>query len=71
MSQYNVSGVGATLPDDTKLEENIAFEIRILTHSESADRRFEEEIGFGTGFSHKTMLCDKLIDCVWSWGDVA
>ena len=43
-----MSGVGATLPDDTKLEENIGFEIRILTHSDSADRRFEVDIGFGT-----------------------
>ncbi len=38
-----------TLPDDTKLEENIGFEIRILTHSEDADRRFGEDIDFGTG----------------------
>ena len=54
-----MSGVGATLPDDTKLRENIGFEIRILTHNESADRRFEEEFGFG--ISHKTMLWDEPI----------
>ena len=36
-----MSGVGATLLDDTKLEENIGFEIRILTHTEDADRRYE------------------------------
>ena len=35
--------------DDTKLEVNIEFEIRILTHSDSAHRRFELDIGFGTG----------------------
>ena len=33
--------------DDTKLEGDIVFEIRILTHSKVADRRFEVEIGFG------------------------
>ena len=44
-----MSGIEGTLFDNTKLKENIWFEIRILTHSESADRRFEVEIGFGTG----------------------
>ena len=43
-----MSGVDGTLPDVTKLEVNIEFEIRILIHSESADRRFEKEISFGT-----------------------
>ena len=42
-----MSGIERTVPDDRKLEENIVLETRILTHSESADRRFEKEIGFG------------------------
>jgi hypothetical protein len=49
MCPSEVAGDDRTLPDDTKLEDNIMFNIRILTHSEAADRRFEKDIGFGTG----------------------
>ena len=42
-------GDDGTLLDDKRFEKNIGFEIRILTHSEDADRRFGEDIDFGTG----------------------
>ena len=49
MSQSELVGDDGTLIDDRRFEENIGFEIRILTRSEDADRRFGRDLDFGTG----------------------
>ena len=47
-----------TLGDDRRFEENIGFKIRILTHSDSADRRFDVNSCCGVGRGHSGCSVD-------------
>ena len=53
-----MAGDDGTLPDDRRFEENIWFEIRILTHNDSADRRFDVNSCCGVGKGHSGCSVD-------------